>query len=80
MPARVCALSFATSFAPPALRKAAATAWARRWWTQLFVAVQRAAALSAAGRAWPAASRASALEFVLDLTNAAGPSTLPLRR
>ena len=46
--------------APPALRHAAATAWARRWWTQLSVAVQRATALSAAGRAWPAASRAAA--------------------
>ena len=34
---------------PPALRNAAATAWARRWWIQLSVAVQRATALSAAG-------------------------------
>ena len=46
--------------APPALRHAAATAWAWRWWTQLSVAVQRATALPGAGRAWPAASRAAA--------------------
>ena len=69
--------------APPALRHAAATASARRWWTQLSVAVQRATALSAAGRAWPAASRAvadaPAFELVLDLTDAAGPSMLPFR-
>ena len=69
--------------APPALRHAAATAWARRWWTQLSVAVQRATALSAAGRAWPAASRAAAdapaFELVLDLADAAGPSMLPFR-
>ena len=60
-----------------------ATAWARRWWTQLSVAVQRATALSAAGRAWPAASRAAAdapaFELVLDLADAAGPSMLPFR-
>ena len=42
--------------APPALRHAAATTWARHWWTQLSVAVQRAMALSAVGRAWPAGS------------------------
>ena len=30
--------------APPAVRNAAATAWVRRWWTQLSVAVQRATA------------------------------------
>ena len=69
--------------APPALRHAAATAWAWRWWTQLSVAVQRATALSAAGRAWPAASRAAAdapaFELVLDLADAAGPSMLPFR-
>ena len=67
--------------APPALRHAAATAWARRW--QLSVAVQRATALSAAGRAWPAASHAAAdapaFELVLDLADAAGPSMLPFR-
>ena len=41
------------------------------WWTQLSVAVQRATAISAAGREWPAASRAAAddpaFERVLDL-------------
>ena len=67
----------------PALRHAAATAWARRWWTQLSVAVQRAAALPVAGRAWPVASRAAAVdpafELVLDLADAAGPSMLPFR-
>ena len=46
--------------APPALRSAAATAWAWRWWTQLSVAVSARDRLSAANRAWPAASRASA--------------------
>ena len=57
---------------------AAATAWARRWWMSF--AVQRATALSVAGRAWPAASRTSAnvpaLELALELADAAGPSTL----
>ena len=51
--------------APLALCNAAATAWARRWWTQLPVPVQRATAPS------------PALELALDLTDAAGPCTLP---
>ena len=65
------------------LSHAAAAAWARRWWTQLSVAVQRATALSAADWAWLAASRAAAdapaFELVLDLADAAGPSMLPFR-
>ena len=35
------------------------SAWARRWWTQLSVAVQGATALSAAGRAWCGAQHAA---------------------
>ena len=65
------------------LRHAAAAAWARRWWTQLSVAAQRATALSAADWAWLAASRAAAdapaFELVLDLADAAGRSMLPFR-
>ena len=62
---------------PTRFPHAAATSWARRWWTQLSVAVQRATALSAAG-AWRAASPAAvddpAFELVLDLADAAGPT------
>ena len=38
--------------APPALRQAAASAWARRWWSQLSVSVQQAVASTALGRAF----------------------------
>ena len=43
--------------APPAVRGAAASAWARRWWSALSVAVQLAAASTALGRPWPAAAQ-----------------------
>ena len=70
--------------APPAVRSAASSAWARRWWAMLAVSVQQAVTSTALGSAWPAplhASRQSApeLERVLDLADAAGPSRLPLR-
>ena len=70
--------------APPAVRSAASSAWARRWWTMLAVSVQHAVTSTALGSAWPAplhASQQSApeLERVLDLADAAGPSRLPLR-
>ena len=70
--------------APPAVRRAASSAWARRWWTMLAVSVQHAVTSTALGSAWPAplhASQQSApeLERVLDIADAAGPSRLPLR-
>ena len=70
--------------APPAVRSAASSAWARRWRTMLAVSVQHAVTSTALGSAWPAplhASQQSApeLERVLDLADAAGPSRLPLR-
>ena len=40
--------------APPAVRGAAASAWARRWWSALSVAVQLAVASTALGRPWTA--------------------------
>ena len=39
--------------APPALRSAARTAWTRRWWCQLSVAVQQAVTSTALGQAGP---------------------------
>ncbi|CAE7262951.1 unnamed protein product [Symbiodinium natans] len=39
--------------APPALRQAAASAWARRWWSQVPVSVQQAVASTALGCPWP---------------------------
>ena len=39
--------------APPALRRAAAAGWSRRWWGILAVAVQQAVASTALGQAWP---------------------------
>ena len=43
--------------APSAVRGAAASAWARRWWGALSVAAQLAVASTALGRPWPAAAR-----------------------
>ena len=70
--------------APPAVRAAASSGWARRWWGALSVAVQLAVASTALGCAWPAApvpgpSDGPALDRVLDLAADAGPSRLPLR-
>ena len=70
--------------APPAVRDAASSGWARRWWGALSVAVQLAVASTALGRAWPAAplpgpSDGPALDRVLDLATNEGPSRLPLR-
>ena len=70
--------------APPALRKAAASAWTRRWWSQLDVAVQQAVASTALGNAWPAPTCASnppgpELDQILHMAEPAGPSRLPLR-
>ena len=70
--------------APPALRAAATSAWTRRWWATLAVAVQQAVSSTALGSPWPAPPHASQppgpeLDRVLDLAEAAGPSRLPLR-
>ena len=70
--------------APPALRAAATSAWMRRWWATLAVAVQQAVSSTALGSPWPAPPHASQppgpeLDRVLDLAEAAGPSRLPLR-
>ena len=69
--------------APPLLRAAAAQGWARRWWSVLSVALQRAVASSALG-VWtmtplPGAPDALPLGDVLDLAIASAPSRLPLR-
>ena len=40
--------------APPALRAAATSAWTRRWWATLAVAVQQAVSSTALGSPWPA--------------------------
>ena len=70
--------------APPALQAAATSAWTRRWWAALAVAVQQAVTSTALGSPWPAPPRASQpqgpeLDRVLDLAEAEGPSRLPLR-
>ena len=71
--------------APPrAVRGAASSGWARRWWGARSVAVQLAVAGTALGRAWPAApqpgpSDGPALDRVLNLAADEGPSHLPLR-
>ena len=70
--------------APPALRAAATSAWTRRWWATLAVALQQAVSSTALGSPWPAPPHASQppgpeLDRVLDLAEAAGPSRLPLR-
>ena len=70
--------------APPALRAAATSAWTRRWWAALAVAVQQAVTSTALGSPWPATPHASQpqgpeLDRVLDLAEAEGPSRLPLR-
>ena len=72
------------AFAPPALRAAATSAWTRRWWAALAIAVQQAVTSTALGSPWPAPPHASqrqgpALDQVLDLADTAGPSRLPLR-
>ena len=69
--------------APPPLRAAAAQGWARRWWSVLSVALQRAVASSALG-VWtmpplPGAPDALPLGDVLDLAIASAPSRLPFR-
>ena len=69
--------------APPPLRASAAQGWARRWWSVLSVALQRAVASSALG-VWtmpplPGAPDALPLGDVLDLATASAPSRLPLR-
>ena len=69
--------------APPALRQAAASAWARRWWSQLSVSVQQAVASTALGCSWPMPHPSQRvgpdLDQVLHLAEAPGPSRLPLR-
>ena len=62
--------------APPALRAAATSAWTRRWWAALAVAVQQVVTSTALGSPWPARPE---LDRVLDLAEAEGPSRLPLR-
>ena len=63
--------------APPALR-AATSAWTRRWWAALAVAVQQAVTSTALGSPWPR-HHGPELDRVLDLAEAEGPSRLPLR-
>ena len=69
--------------APPALRQAAASAWARRWWSQLSVSVQQAVASKALGCSWPVPHPSQRvgpdLDQVLHVAEAPGPSRLPLR-
>ena len=69
--------------APPAVRGPAQAAWARRWWSVLFAAVQKAIGHTALGqaRAVPgrAQSRVPALDEVLALAPADSVSRLPLR-
>ena len=68
--------------APPAVRRAASSGWARRWWGALSVAVQLAVASTALGRSWPsvpAPGVGPALDRVLDLAADEAPSRLPLR-
>ena len=69
--------------APPPLRAFSAQGWARRLWSVLSVALQRAVASSALG-VWtmpplPGAPDALPLGDVLDLAIASAPSRLPLR-
>ena len=45
--------------APPTVRRAAASGWARRWWSIVSVAVQQAVGTTALGRTWPSASTAA---------------------
>ena len=64
----------------PALRAAATSAWTRRWWATLAVAVQQAVSSTALGSPCPARQLPGPeLDRVLDLAEAAGPSRLPLR-
>ena len=69
--------------APPAVRGPARAAWARRWWSVLSAAVQKAIGHTALGRAravpGPAQSRVPALDEVLALAPADSVSRLPLR-
>ena len=70
--------------APPALRRAAAAGWSRRWWAYWLFAVQQAVASTALGQAWPVPLQCQRdeplLERVLELAGpAASPSRLPLR-
>ena len=70
--------------APAAVRRSAASGWARRWWGLLSVAVQVAVAETALGPAaaglQPAAfGTVPALEAVLALADCAGPGLPPLR-
>ena len=67
----------------PPLRASAAQGWARRWWSVLSVALQRAVASSALG-VWTMPPLLGALDAlplgdVLDLAIASAPSRLPLR-
>ena len=71
--------------APPAVRAAASSGWARRWWGALSVAVQLAVASTALGRAWLAAplfgpSDGPALDRVLDLATNEPPSPAALNQ
>ena len=68
----------------PAVRRAASSGWARRWWGAPSVAVQLAVASTALGRSWPAVPAPApgvgpALDRVLDLAADEAPSRLPLR-
>ena len=63
--------------ASPAVRTAASSAWARRWWAILSVSAQQAVTSTALGSPWPAPPHASQqqgpeLDRVLDLAYTAG--------
>ena len=70
--------------APPAIRASASSAWARRWWRMLFVAVQRPVGGTALGCAWllslTAVGHEPELDRVLELADPEGPCRLPLRQ
>ena len=83
-----CATSSASALrrAPPALRRAAMSAWARHWSGMLAVAVQQAVAGTALGPHGPQLATSAAgnpsgpdLDQLLHLSAAEGPSRLPLR-
>ena len=69
--------------APPALRAAASSAWARRWWRMVSIALQHAVGRTAllASSLFPrsATNQQPALDHVLALAEPGGPSPLPLR-
>ena len=64
--------------APAALR-AAAWGWTRRWWGMVSVAVQQAVASTALQPPQATSVAGPPLDHIVDLAEAEGPSSLPLR-